>query len=98
MECSSCGINIHESCYGIPASKIPGDDFVCKLCQEGQRDQVRCAICRQTTTEALHGAFKPVQAESRLKRDRGEWAHIACALWTPGCGFCSCGWTTSAQR
>ena len=90
MVCSSCGINVHESCYGVPASKLP-DDFVCALCQEGLQGQVRCALCRQATTEARKGAFKPVQDESRARRDRGAWAHIACALWVPGCGFASDG-------
>ena len=91
MQCTSCDMNIHESCYGIPASKIPGDDFICELCQSNQQGQVRCALCRQVTTEAKKGAFKPVQEESRLRRDRGAWAHIACALWVPGCGFAAVG-------
>ena len=90
MVCSSCRMNIHESCYGVSASKLP-DDWVCKLCEAGVQGQVRCALCRQTTTEARKGAFKPVQEESRLKRDRGAWAHIACALWVSGCGFAAVG-------
>ncbi len=90
MVCTSCGINVHESCYGVSASKLP-DDFVCTLCQAGAQGQVRCALCRQATTEARKGAFKPVQEESRVRRDRGAWAHIACALWVPGCGFAADG-------
>ena len=88
--CTSCGMNVHESCYGVSASKIP-DDFVCKLCQSNVQMQVRCALCRQVNADALRGAFKPVQEESRLRRDRGAWAHIACALWVPGCGFAAVG-------
>ena len=97
MQCSSCRMNIHESCYGVSASKLPGDDFVCILCQAGMQGQVRCALCRQVTSEAKKGAFKPVQEESRLRRDRGAWAHIACALWVPGCGFAAVGIDSRAE-
>lgn len=67
--CSKCDIAVHQACYGI--TSVPEEDWYCSPCSKGL-DKPACVLC-----PIPGGAVKPLQ--------RGdEWAHVLCALWTPG--------------
>ena len=92
--CATCGTSVHLSCYGgkrlrdHAANNANGghDAWRCRACQQETRTQrptkeaaaaaaavnttPPCRLCGQSG-----GAVKPT--------DTGEWAHLACALWTP---------------
>lgn len=72
--CSSCGITVHPTCYGITSAS--SEPFQCDVCAAGSHpDRVQCELCPRKG-----GALKPTKA-------RGRWAHLFCALYTPGVAF-----------
>ncbi|KAK9456094.1 PHD-zinc-finger like domain-containing protein [Dipodascopsis uninucleata] len=67
--CDGCNIAVHQDCYGVPF--IPEGQWLCRLCLAGGiRREVSCVFCPNKS-----GAFK--------QTDRGQWAHLLCALWLP---------------
>uniref|UniRef100_A0A7S1G3S2 Uncharacterized protein n=1 Tax=Bicosoecida sp. CB-2014 TaxID=1486930 RepID=A0A7S1G3S2_9STRA len=71
--CDGCNVGAHQSCYGVQT--IPDGDWYCDRCRYikngGDRRHVTCALC-----PFADGALKPT--------NDGRWAHVVCALWTPG--------------
>ncbi|XP_022105583.1 PHD finger protein 14-like isoform X2 [Acanthaster planci] len=83
VECDSCGIGVHEGCYGEILSD--GDStssiqtasstepWFCDTCKAGISDPT-CELCPNSG-----GIFK--------ETDAGRWVHVVCALYVPGVAF-----------
>ncbi len=70
VRCARCGIQVHESCYGVTA----GDDalWTCSRCcsRKHRSKPVSCVLCPRRG-----GAFKPTVDK--------KWVHVTCAQWVP---------------
>lgn len=81
VECDSCGISVHEACYGIQesgsvASNISDastEPWFCEPC----RANIKHPTCQVCPTKG--GIFK--------ETDMGNWIHLVCALYTPHISF-----------
>jgi PHD-finger len=74
IPCHSCGIVVHQSCYGVRELPREEDRWLCRACEAVHRGepQPHCAVC-------------PVQGGA-LKRCTidGLWCHLACMQVLPG--------------
>lgn len=81
VECDSCGISVHEGCYGImdsasvssTVSSCSTEPWFCESCKANKVDPV-CELCPN-----YGGIFK--------ETDVGKWVHLVCALYVPGVAF-----------
>ncbi|XP_044756920.1 PHD finger protein 14 isoform X2 [Coccinella septempunctata] len=81
VECDSCGVTVHEACYGVSDSASlsstdslsPTAPWFCEACKAGVKNPV-CELCPNTG-----GIFK--------ETDVGKWVHLVCALYVPGVAF-----------
>ncbi|CAB3368151.1 Hypothetical predicted protein [Cloeon dipterum] len=81
VECDSCGVTVHEACYGVSdtnsvsstASSCSTEPWFCEACKAGVTDPC-CELCPNRG-----GIFK--------ETDVGKWAHLVCALYVPGVAF-----------
>lgn len=87
VECDSCGITVHEGCYGITGDQSENDNesihsnasssstepWFCDACKANVRNPV-CELCPN-----LFGIFK--------QSDVNRWVHLVCALYIPGVAF-----------
>lgn len=88
IECDSCGVTVHESCYGVTGEDIHSQDNVsvhsnlssestepwfCEPCKRSVYEP-RCELCPNSG-----GIFK--------ETDTGRWVHMVCALYTRGVTF-----------
>ena len=80
VACDGCGITVHEGCYGDiddveddkSDSDAPTEPWFCDACKAGVEPS--CELC-------------PVKGGIFKQTDTGRWAHLVCALYTPGVGF-----------
>ena len=73
--CDGCNVGCHKECYGL--SELPAGDWYCDRCKQSRSRQPSCPAC-----PSREGVFKRTLG--------GRWgglAHVACALYLPGCGF-----------
>ncbi|RZC37061.1 PHD finger protein 14 [Asbolus verrucosus] len=81
VECDSCGVTVHEACYGVSDSGSlastdslsPTAPWFCEACKAGVRNPI-CELCPNSG-----GIFK--------ETDVGKWIHLVCALYVPGVAF-----------
>lgn len=88
IECDSCGITVHESCYGVAGEESHEQDnasvhsnissestepWFCEPCRRSVKNP-HCELCPNTG-----GIFK--------ETDTGRWVHMVCALYTRGVTF-----------
>ncbi|KAI1283824.1 PHD finger protein 14 [Halotydeus destructor] len=85
VECDSCGITVHEGCYGIVtdegdnesvhsnASSDPTEPWFCDACKSNSNQPV-CELCPNAG-----GIFK--------QTDTGRWVHLVCCLYINGVAF-----------
>jgi hypothetical protein len=88
IECDSCGITVHELCYGVQGDENHDQDntsvhsvisfestepWFCEPCKRSVRNPY-CELCPNTG-----GIFK--------ETDAGRWVHMVCALYTQGVTF-----------
>ncbi|KAK9880980.1 hypothetical protein WA026_014330 [Henosepilachna vigintioctopunctata] len=81
IECDSCGVTVHEACYGVSDtaslastdSMSPTAPWFCEACRAGETEPV-CELCPNSG-----GIFK--------ETDVGKWVHLVCALYVPGVAF-----------
>lgn len=81
VECDSCGISVHEGCYGIgdsasvssTVSACSTEPWFCEACKANVAQPV-CELCPNAG-----GIFK--------ETDVGKWVHLVCALYVPGVAF-----------
>jgi len=85
--CDSCGVSVHESCYGVSGDDINRDcisihsdissestePWFCEPCKRSVKNPF-CELCPNTG-----GIFK--------QTDTGRWIHMVCALYTRGVTF-----------
>lgn len=65
--CDSCGVNVHELCYGI----IDFDDvWRCSWCSDNEGSTKKCVLCPSTK-----GALK--------RTTDGRYVHVICAMYHP---------------
>jgi hypothetical protein len=69
--CDRCNVPVHQECYGV--GSIPEGEWLCRRCASSDPQQVRCALCPNTS-----GAF------TRTVDPQRPWVHVACAMWVPG--------------
>ncbi|XP_046397997.1 PHD finger protein 14 isoform X2 [Ischnura elegans] len=81
VECDSCGVTVHEGCYGVAdnasvsstVSSCSTEPWFCEACKAGVTNP-SCELCPN-----LGGIFK--------ETDVGKWVHLVCALYMPGVAF-----------
>lgn len=88
IECDSCGVSVHESCYGVSGEETAINDttsvhsnissestepWFCEPCRKSVINPF-CELCPNTG-----GIFK--------QTDTGRWIHMVCALYTRGVTF-----------
>lgn len=88
IECDSCGVQVHESCYGVTSDDEESSDgasdhsynssrstepWFCEPCIRSVRNPY-CELCPNRG-----GIFK--------QTDTGRWVHMVCALYTRGVTF-----------
>lgn len=81
VECDSCGISVHEGCYGITdsasvsstVSSCSTEPWFCEACKANIVEP-SCELCPNKG-----GIFK--------ETDVGKWVHLVCALYVPGVAF-----------
>jgi len=81
VECDSCGVSVHEACYGIQeggsiasnASAASTEPWFCEPCMAGVH-QPDCEVCPN-----IGGIYK--------ETDVGNWIHLVCALYIPQISF-----------
>ncbi|KAG8238985.1 hypothetical protein J437_LFUL005042 [Ladona fulva] len=81
VECDSCGVTVHEGCYGVAdnasisstVSSCSTEPWFCEACKAGVFNP-SCELCPN-----LGGIFK--------ETDVGKWVHLVCALYMPGVAF-----------
>ncbi|CAG2119228.1 unnamed protein product, partial [Medioppia subpectinata] len=83
VECDSCGISVHEGCYGICSddtesvhsntSSASTEPWFCDPCRACVSNPY-CELCPNSG-----GIFKAT--------DVGRWVHMVCALYIPGVAF-----------
>jgi hypothetical protein len=81
VECDSCGVSVHEACYGIQeggsiasnASAASTEPWFCEPCMAGVH-QPHCEVCPN-----IGGIYK--------ETDVGNWVHLVCALYIPQVSF-----------
>ncbi|XP_060523888.1 PHD finger protein 14 isoform X2 [Cylas formicarius] len=81
VECDSCGVTVHEACYGVSDSASltstdslsPTAPWFCEACRAGVMEPI-CELCPNSG-----GIFK--------ETDVGKWVHLICALYVPGVAF-----------
>ena len=73
--CDGCEVGCHLNCYGL--SEIPAGSWYCDRCKQSRAKPPSCPAC-----PSREGCFK--------RTIGGHWgglAHVACAMYHPGCGF-----------
>lgn len=88
IECDSCGVSVHETCYGVSSNNDESDDassghsnlssgttepWFCEPCTRSVKNPY-CELCPNTG-----GVLK--------QTDTGRWIHVVCALYTRGVTF-----------
>lgn len=77
IECDSCGVTVHEGCYGATPTDPDNDQidmtWFCEPCV-ANLDIHQCELCPNKS-----GAMKHT--------DSGKFAHMVCALYSDGIGF-----------
>jgi hypothetical protein len=80
--CDSCGIGVHQFCYGIAVIPADGDKWLCARCTVAD-DSAQCVLCPMPG-----GALKPVRENAGPnERSRRSWSHVSCAWFMPGVTF-----------
>ena len=76
--CDSCGIAVHQFCYGVSLIPSDGDKWLCARCTVAD-DSAQCVLCPMPG-----GALKPVRENAGPKeRSRRSWSHVSCAWFMP---------------
>ncbi|CAJ0929743.1 unnamed protein product, partial [Mesorhabditis belari] len=83
IQCDKCGLCVHEACYGTDLgddsasthSTSSTEPWFCEPCLFGLIEPPYCELCPNR-----FGAFKRTDIG-------GQWVHLVCALYTPGCTF-----------
>ncbi|ODM98818.1 PHD finger protein 14 [Orchesella cincta] len=80
VECDSCGISVHESCYGLSADNVSvssgsgssscTEPWFCDVCKSGS-ENISCELC-------------PVEGGLFKESTAGRWVHLVCAMYTQG--------------
>lgn len=78
VECDSCGVTVHEKCYGMSDSDSlasvdssnPDLPWFCDVCRAGVTNP-SCELCPNSG-----GIYK--------ETDVGRWVHLVCVLYIPG--------------
>ncbi|GMT11125.1 hypothetical protein PFISCL1PPCAC_2422 [Pristionchus fissidentatus] len=85
IQCDKCGVAVHEQCYGVD-QELGGDadstesasvtePWFCEPCIHDEKEPPHCELC-----PGRYGAMKRSDIG-------GRWAHLLCALYTPGITF-----------
>jgi len=83
--CKSCGIAVHQACYGGDILEyMPEDEWVCEACHyltiRGHED-LKCVFC----PIRKHGTLKHIAVINGNRDDF--WAHVQCVNWIPEIRF-----------
>lgn len=78
ISCSSCGMRVHQRCYGIQ-NEVDGT-WLCSWCKQGTDGPIHgwpCLLCPKQG-----GALKPAQKKEN-NSSKVEYAHLFCSQWIP---------------
>ncbi|KAG7892882.1 hypothetical protein KL936_001056 [Ogataea polymorpha] len=95
--CTSCGLNVHASCYGDinmeSLTDLSSYKWLCDTCSNDLHPlystDYKCVLCPAKETDIQGGKLGfPYSYPDALKRTAsGNWCHIICATFDPYCEF-----------
>nr|CAH8875538.1 unnamed protein product [Trichobilharzia regenti] len=88
IRCLHCSLTVHTRCYGIKDETLLNEDssvtekisWICDACKADGKPT--CVFCYMRG-----GAMKALMNINNSYTGRPYWAHVICALATPGCHF-----------
>ena len=88
IECDSCGVSVHETCYGTSGEENQDEDHISihsNISSESTEPWF-CEPCRRSVKNP-HCELCPNQGGIFKETDSGRWVHMVCALYTRGVTF-----------
>ncbi|RWS27568.1 PHD finger protein 14-like isoform X3 [Leptotrombidium deliense] len=86
VECDSCGITVHECCYGITSEQENDNESIHSNASSSSTEPWFCDSCKANVSMPVcelcpnsGGIFKHTEV--------GRWVHLVCALYIPGVAF-----------
>jgi hypothetical protein len=86
VECDSCGISVHEGCYGVPQTDASQADAASEV-SAASTEPWFCEPCRAGLQEAPPCDLCPSRGGIYKQTDVGRWVHLVCALYVPHVAF-----------
>ena len=83
--CDACDVCVHQDCYGAGAKKVPSGPWFCDACNHGRRTAGKQQT--RVTAAETECVLCPNKGGALKRTSDARWAHIVCALWTPGAEF-----------
>lgn len=78
ISCSSCGMRVHQRCYGVQ-NEVDGT-WLCSWCKQGTDGPTHGCSCLLCPKQG--GALKPAQKKEN-NGPQVEYAHLFCSQWIP---------------
>lgn len=88
IECDSCGVTVHEACYGVSGEENSEQDNTSVLSNISSESTEPwfCEPCRRSVLKP-YCELCPNTGGIYKRTDTGRWVHMVCALYTRGVTF-----------